>query len=83
MWNLDGSTGGLGTVALTDYGSYASSLTVAQNDSPRYDRARYAMPAAPSARVALRAPGSAGAGQTLHRDRDGLACRPASPRPST
>ena len=63
VWNLDGSTGGLGKVSLTDYGSYASSLTVAQNHSPGYDRARYAMPAAPGARVALRVPGSAGAGQ--------------------
>ena len=44
VWNLDGSTGGLGTVALTDYGSYASPLTVAPNDGPGYDRARYAMP---------------------------------------
>ncbi|MEV0406546.1 beta-galactosidase [Actinoallomurus sp. NPDC050550] len=63
VWNLDGSTGGLGTVALTNYGSYASSLAVAQNDSPRYSGARYAMPAAPGAQVALRVPGSAGAGQ--------------------
>ncbi|MFE0459258.1 beta-galactosidase [Kitasatospora sp. NPDC058965] len=63
VWNLDGSTGGLGTVALTNYGSYASSLTVAQNDSPRYDAARYAMPAAPGAVVALHTPGSVGMGQ--------------------
>ena len=34
MWNLDGSTGGLGKVSLTNYGSYASSLRVAQNDQP-------------------------------------------------
>jgi beta-galactosidase GanA len=63
VWNLDGSTGGLGTVALTNYGSYASSLTVAQNDSPRYDPQRYAMPAAPSSTVSLQVPGSVGAGQ--------------------
>ena len=44
VWNLDGSTGGLGTVSLTNYGSYASSLQVAQNDSPRYDPRKYAMP---------------------------------------
>ncbi|OIJ94689.1 beta-galactosidase [Streptomyces sp. MUSC 14] len=65
VWNLDGSTGGLGKVTLTDYGSYASSLRVPQNDSPRYDRTRYAMPAAPGARLTLNAPGSAGAGQHL------------------
>ncbi|MER6394804.1 beta-galactosidase [Kitasatospora sp. NPDC001603] len=41
VWNLDGSTGGLGGVALTAYGSYASSLAVRQNDSPRYDSGRY------------------------------------------
>jgi hypothetical protein len=65
VWNLDGSTGGLGKVALTDYGSYASSLSVAQNDSPRYDKARYAMPAAPTSSVALKVPGSVTAGQTF------------------
>ncbi|GAA5200167.1 beta-galactosidase [Rugosimonospora acidiphila] len=63
VWNLDGSTGGLGTVALTNYGSYASSLTVAQNDSPGYDAATYAMPAAPTSSVALAVPGSVSAGQ--------------------
>ncbi|MEU6285831.1 beta galactosidase jelly roll domain-containing protein, partial [Streptomyces sp. NPDC047028] len=62
VWNLDGSTGGLGKVALTNYGSYASSLTVAQNDSPRYHKSQYAMPAAPKASVALKTPGSAAAG---------------------
>jgi beta-galactosidase GanA len=65
VWNLDGSTGGLGKVALTNYGSYASSLTVAQNDSPRYDPSRYAVPAAPRASVALGTPGSVGAGATF------------------
>lgn len=63
VWNLDGSTGGLGTVALTNYGSYASSLTVARNDSPRYDRSLYAMPAAPRSSVALQVPGSVSGGQ--------------------
>ena len=47
VWNLDGSTGGLGQVSLTNYGSYASSLRVAQNDSPRYDSRKYAMPKPP------------------------------------
>jgi beta-galactosidase GanA len=65
VWNLDGSTGGLGKVALTDYGSYASSLRVPLDDSPRYDPATYAMPAAPASSVALRVPGSASAGQTF------------------
>ncbi|WP_405590479.1 beta-galactosidase [Streptomyces sp. NBC_01190] len=63
VWNLDGSTGGLGQVALTDYGSYASSLTVAQNRGPRYDRSRYAMPAAPKSAVSLQVPGSVSGGQ--------------------
>lgn len=63
VWNLDGSTGGLGQVALTDYGSYASSLTVGQNRSPGYDRLRYAMPAAPKSSLNLKVPGSVAAGQ--------------------
>ncbi|WP_030904885.1 beta-galactosidase [Streptomyces sp. NRRL F-5126] len=58
VWNLDGKTGGLGKVALTNYGSYASSLKVAQNDSPRYDASRYRMPAAPGASLSLAVPGS-------------------------
>ena len=65
VWNLDGSTGGLGTVALTDYGSYASSLKVPMDDSPGYDAKRYAMPAAPTSSVALQVPGSVSAGQTF------------------
>ena len=36
VWNLDSSTGGLGKVSLTDYGSYASSLRVPQVYSPGY-----------------------------------------------
>ncbi|MEU6848860.1 beta-galactosidase [Actinacidiphila alni] len=65
VWNLDGSTGGLGKVALTNYGSYASSLKVAQNASPRYSKAAYAMPAAPKSTVALQVPGSVAGGQTF------------------
>ncbi|MET9218101.1 beta-galactosidase [Streptomyces sp. NPDC003300] len=65
VWNLDGTTGGLGKVALTDYGSYASSLTVARNQSPRYDKARYAMPGAPASAVSLQVPGSVGGGATF------------------
>ncbi|MEV6008093.1 beta-galactosidase [Streptomyces sp. NPDC051976] len=63
VWNLDGSTGGLGKVALTDYGSYASSLHVTQNAGPRYDRSRYAMPSAPRSSVSLKVPGSVSAGE--------------------
>ncbi|NUR27972.1 MAG: cellulase family glycosylhydrolase [Catenulispora sp.] len=59
VWNLDGSTGGLGTVSLTDYGSYASSLTVGAVTSPRYDPATYRMPEAPGVAVNLRVPDSA------------------------
>ncbi|WP_443053414.1 beta-galactosidase [Streptomyces sp. NBC_00285] len=59
VWNLDGSTGGLGKVSLTDYGSYASSLRVTQNDSPRYDARKYAMPKRPGADVTLDVPDTA------------------------
>ncbi|MER8007780.1 beta-galactosidase [Streptomyces sp. NPDC094149] len=65
VWNLDGSTGGLGKVSLTDYGSYASSLRVAQNDSPRYDLRRYAMPKRPGAEVSLDVPDTAQPGQAF------------------
>ncbi|TQJ92178.1 beta-galactosidase [Streptomyces sp. SLBN-31] len=65
VWNLDGSTGGLGKVSLTDYGSYASSLRVAQNDSPRYDPHRYAMPKRPGAEVSLDVPDTAQPGQAF------------------
>ena len=59
VWNLDGSTGGLGTVSLADYGSYASSLAVNPVDSPRYNKATYAMPAAPGVTVNLQTPDTA------------------------
>jgi hypothetical protein len=38
VWNLDSSTGGLGQVSLTNYGSYASSLRVGPVFSPGYHR---------------------------------------------
>jgi beta-galactosidase GanA len=65
VWNLDGSSGGLGKVSLTDYGSYASSLRVAQNDSPRYDPKKYAMPKRPGADVTLAVPDTAQPGQAF------------------
>jgi beta-galactosidase GanA len=65
VWNLDGSTGGLGTVSLTNYGSYASSLAVARNDSPHYNGAKYQLPKAPTAAVALDLPSSVTAGQQV------------------
>ncbi|SEG11677.1 Beta-galactosidase, domain 3 [Actinacidiphila yanglinensis] len=65
VWNLDGSTGGLGKVALTDYGSYASSLHVAQNDSPGYDPVKYAMPSAPGAGTTLDVPNTVQSGQAF------------------
>ncbi len=40
VWNLDGSTGGLGRVSLTNYGSWASSLKVGMVDSPGYHSRR-------------------------------------------
>jgi hypothetical protein len=58
VWNLDGSTGGLGQVSLTNYGSYASSLRVAGVASPGYDARKYAMPAAPKVDVDLQVPSS-------------------------
>ncbi|MEU4252967.1 beta-galactosidase [Amycolatopsis sp. NPDC026612] len=63
VWNLDGSTGGLGKIAWTNYGSYRSPLTVRQNASPGYDPSRYAMPPAPAAAVSLTAPDTASGGQ--------------------
>ncbi|MGW5352822.1 beta-galactosidase [Streptomyces sp. NPDC004031] len=65
VWNLDGSTGGLGTVALTNYGSYTSPLKVAQNPAPRYSHAVYAMPAAPGTDVTLDVPGTVQAGKAF------------------
>ncbi|NBH04777.1 beta-galactosidase, partial [Amycolatopsis sp. SID8362] len=63
VWNLDGSSGGLGKIAWTNYGSHRSPLTVRQNASPGYDPARYAMPPAPTAGVSLTAPDTASGGQ--------------------
>ena len=65
VWNLDGSTGGLGTVALTNYGSYTSPLQVAMDDSPGYDAAKYALPATPGTTVALDTPDDVTPGQTF------------------
>jgi NPCBM/NEW2 domain/Beta-galactosidase jelly roll domain/NPCBM-associated, NEW3 domain of alpha-galactosidase len=56
VWNLDGTTGGLGQVSLTNYGSYASSLRVADVHSPSYDPRKYAMPAAADVHVDLDVP---------------------------
>jgi beta-galactosidase GanA len=64
VWNTDGSTGGLGSVALESYGSYASALQVSTVDSPRYDKATYAMPAAHQAALTLSAPDTATPSQT-------------------
>ncbi|EWM10612.1 beta-galactosidase [Kutzneria sp. 744] len=63
VWNLDGSTGGLGQVSLTNYGSHASPLTVRQNYSPGYDPGKYAVPPAPRSSVTLQAPNTAAGGQ--------------------
>lgn len=65
VWNTDATTGGLGTVSLESFGSYASPLQVATVDSPRYDHATYVMPAAHQASLALDAPDTATPGSTL------------------
>ncbi|MGH8962023.1 MAG: NPCBM/NEW2 domain-containing protein, partial [Jatrophihabitantaceae bacterium] len=65
VWNLDGSTGGLGAVSLTNYGSYASALRVSQNASPGYDRHKYAMPKRPGTAVDLQVPDTSQSGQTF------------------
>ncbi len=65
VWNLDGSTGGLGTVSLTNYGSWASSLRVSQNNSPAYDPHKYAMPKRPGTMVDLQVPDTTQAAQTF------------------
>jgi len=59
VWNTDGSTGGLGNVQLESFGSSASSLQVSTVDSPRYDKATYAMPAPHQAALTLSAPDTA------------------------
>jgi beta-galactosidase GanA len=65
VWNLDGSTGGLGTVSLTNYGSYTSPLAVGQNDSPAYSPGRYGMPKPPGTTVDLRVPDAIQGGQAF------------------
>src|SRR5207302_3266752 len=65
VWNLDGSTGGLGKVELTNYGSYTSPLRAGLNDSPRYDPRSYAMPWPPGATVGLDVPSTAQAGKAF------------------
>jgi beta-galactosidase GanA len=65
VWNTDGSSGGLGKVELTNYGSYTSPLRVSQNRSPGYDARKYAMPKAPGVAVALDVPDTVRAGQTI------------------
>jgi hypothetical protein len=65
VWNTDNTTGGLGTVELTNYGSYTSPLEVNQNRSPGYDARKYAMPKAPGAAVTLDVPNTVRAGQTI------------------
>ena len=65
VWNLDGTTGGLGTVALTNYGSFSSSLTVTQNPGTSYVPATYAMPVAPASSVRLEVPPTVSAGQSF------------------
>jgi beta-galactosidase GanA len=64
VWNTDATTGGLGTVSLESFGSYASPLQVATVDSPRYDHVTYVMPAAHQASLALDAPDTATPGST-------------------
>ncbi|MFD0542257.1 NPCBM/NEW2 domain-containing protein [Streptomyces mexicanus] len=65
VWNLDGTTGGLGKVSLTDYGSYTSPLRVGRNDSPGYDPRSYAMPKRPGADVILDVPNTARSGRAF------------------
>jgi hypothetical protein len=64
VWNTDGSTGGLGNVSLESFGSYASPLQVSTVDSPRYDKATYAMPEAHRATLTLDAPDTARSSST-------------------
>jgi len=52
-------------VSLTNYGSYTSSLKVTQNNSPRYDPRKYAMPARPGTTVTLDVPDTVQAGQSF------------------
>jgi hypothetical protein len=59
VWNLDGVSGGLGTVSLVNLGSYASSLRVGAVRSPGYDPEKYAIPAPPPVHVRLDVPDTA------------------------
>ena len=64
VWNLDGSTGGLGTVSLTNYGSYASSLHGRAERQPPLQRGKVRDAEAHRASsVDLQVPGSVSAGQ--------------------
>ncbi|HLL67834.1 MAG TPA: beta-galactosidase [Micromonosporaceae bacterium] len=65
VWNTDATSGGLGTVTLESYGSHASPLQVANVDSPRYNRARYAMPDAPRTAISLTAPDNIRSGESI------------------
>jgi hypothetical protein len=64
VWNTDATSGGLGTVSLESFGSYASSLRVDPVNSPRYDAQTYAMPKPHDATLQLAAPDTATPGQT-------------------
>jgi beta-galactosidase GanA len=65
VWNTDATTGGLGKVSLESYGTRTSALSVADVNSPRYQRDRYALPAAPRTTISLAAPDTIQTGQTI------------------
>jgi beta-galactosidase GanA len=65
VWNADGTTGGLGKVSFESYGTVASPLRPGTVQSPGYDKARYAVPAAPATTVTMTAPNTVDGGKAL------------------
>ncbi|MBX6354430.1 MAG: beta-galactosidase [Micromonosporaceae bacterium] len=63
VWSLDGTTGGLGQVSLEAYANLASSLTVSDVPSPRYDPHTY-QTAPSTADVVVAAPDVIARGQS-------------------
>jgi beta-galactosidase GanA len=64
VWNTDATSGGLGKVSLESYGTQASSLDVANVNSPNYHADRYRFPAPLRTAVALNTPDTVQSGQT-------------------
>jgi beta-galactosidase GanA len=82
VWNLDGSTGGLGAVSLTNYGSYRSPLRVGAVASPGYDAEKYAMPGRAHGSVSLSIPDTAQPGVAFTATATGATSEPTLTAPA-